>query len=195
MGNVAPFGEPLAHARRADAAGNEADGHVEFLHQRVAKQRHETAAPASRAGLRVVRDLPVRAVEGGDAARLRRLFLLAVVRRVRLPRDDEHLAHADVLDATGSEHLARVRHAHFEPPPTAGWRFEQAGNRTPSHLRVELLPRHVRLLAEEPRFDHRVARRVFRKLTGKPERALRRRGALHDLEITRRSQRQFRRTR
>ena len=93
------FGQPLAHACRSDAAGRDADGHVLPGDDRVAERREEAAARAARARLRVVGEPPVRAVERGHALRAGRLLLFAVIRRVRLPRHDEHLADTDVLDA------------------------------------------------------------------------------------------------
>ena len=73
IGERGPLRQPLAHARSADAAGDNSDRHLEALRDRIAKGRHEAAAAAAGAGLRVVGRLPPRAVEGGHQAGLRAL--------------------------------------------------------------------------------------------------------------------------
>ena len=91
-----PPRQPFAHAGRADAAGDQADGHLESLGDRVAERREEAAALTAGAGLGIVGRLPACPIEGGHQTGLRAQLLLAMVGGVRLSRHDEHLAHAHV---------------------------------------------------------------------------------------------------
>ncbi len=100
------FRQPLTHTRRADATGDEANRHIEALHQLIAQRRHETTHAPARARLRIVRELPLRAIKGRHTLRLRRLLLLAMIRRVRLPRDDKNLADTDMRHHGGDDCLA-----------------------------------------------------------------------------------------
>ena len=114
------FGQPLAHTGCANPAGDDAHRHVEALRHGIAKWRDETAAPAARAGLGIVGELPAFAVERGDLAGLGGLLFLAVIGGVGLSGDDEHLAHADMFDCGFRDNLVAAQSAHFQAIPTAG---------------------------------------------------------------------------
>ena len=76
------LGQPLAHTRRADAAGDDAHGHSLFGHHGIGKWRDETTPATARARLRIVREPPARAIKRGDATALWFLFFLPVISRV-----------------------------------------------------------------------------------------------------------------
>lgn len=182
-------GQPLAHARRADACRHDADGDFQALGQRVAEGREEAAAAAARAGLRVVREPPRLAIERRDEAGLGLLFLLAVVGGVGLAGDDEDFAEADVRDVGFGEGFASGQCADFEAEPASGGGVEFGAESVGPGLEGERLPRAVCTAAREPGFEGGGAL-VGRELAGDEEFATGACGALGDLVVERRGERE-----
>ena len=92
---------------------------MKSLRHRIAESGNETAARSAGAGLRIIGHTPRFSIERRDQARLRLLLLVAVIRRIRLPRDDKHFADADVIDVRLGNRLALMNRPHLQPVPTA----------------------------------------------------------------------------
>ena len=111
------FRQPLAHTRRTDPTRKDTHGHVLLCRDCIRIRRHETTTTTARARLRIIRDTPRFSVKRCHAPGLRRLLLLAMIRRVRLPRDHKHLANAHMRHAAERELFSAMHdlHFHFQP--------------------------------------------------------------------------------
>ena len=117
---------PLIDPGTAPADGNEPDGHIEFRGQFVAQARPGSTTVARGDRLRIARMTPRRSVERGNSLVLGLQLSLAMIGRVRLPRRDEDLAHADPFDFGIADFGFAVQRANFDVVPAA---FHRQGTR------------------------------------------------------------------
>ena len=191
MGKRRAFRQPLANTRRPDATRDDTDGHVEFFNNRIPKRGNETASTAAGSRLRIRRDPPFRAIERRHPPGSRSQLLLTMIRRVRLPGDNEHLADPDMLDGALRDDLLPAPHAHFQPIPTSRNPFDLRLPRTSHELAIQRLPRRLSLSGDQAGLYRRVCRQRFGNLSRNPHHSFVVSDPLNDLIIQRRLEFEF----
>src|SRR5881394_408980 len=117
IGKPRSLRQPLADTGCSHPAGHHADRDVKPLRHGVTEGRDKTAAAAAGARLRIMGGPPALAVEGRDQAGPGVLLFRPVVGAIRLSRNDEYFADADVLDRRFGQHLGSGKRTDFKTMP------------------------------------------------------------------------------
>ena len=120
---------------------------------RIREGRQETTAIATGAGLGIVGWSPGFTVERDNEVGLRPLFFLAMVCRVRLAGDHEHLADADMGDGTAGEFLPILDDSHFQPSPSSRRCRNHGRDTAAGHGATDPQPGSLPRVIRQPGFD------------------------------------------